>query len=86
MAKEGGMMETGEAGLHLRALRILPKDPADIRPNPRVTIIGEDAMGFTIVEAKLRPEENVCWRCGDIAIDPDHTLEVCPTCGLDFND
>ena len=67
-------------------MRILPHNPSDIRPHLRVKVLGEDHAGYTIVEAKLRPGESVCWRCGSIADDPDHTLQVCPICGGDFND
>ena len=67
-----------------KRIRILPK--GDIVPHPRVRVLGTDQVGFTIVEAQLLPHEGVCWRCGSIAEDPDHDLEVCPICGGDFND
>lgn len=66
--------------------RILPRLGSDVIPSPRVTVLGEDEAGFTLVRAKLRPGEDVCWRCGSIAEDPEHNLEVCPVCGDDFND
>ncbi len=66
--------------------RIMPKRPGDIRRHPRVRVVGKDSAGFTLIEAQLLPSEGVCWRCGSIAEDPYHDLEVCPTCGGDFND
>ncbi len=66
--------------------RILPKRPGDIRPHPRVKVVGKDPAGFTLVKAQLLPHEGICWRCGSIADDPDHDLEICPICGGDFND
>ena len=70
----------------LTELRILPKRPEDIRPSPRVEVLGTDAAGFTLVRADLEEDEGVCWRCGSIAIDPEKDLKVCPVCGGDFND
>lgn len=79
--------EKSKSGEYLeKRVRILPRKPTDIRPHPRVKVLGEDHAGFTIVEAQLKPGEGVCWRCGSIADDPDGTLEICPVCGGDFND
>ena len=70
----------------IKQLRILPSNPTDIIPHPRVMVLGEDRAGFTLVEAQLKDSEGVCWRCGSIAEDPNHDLEICPICGRDFND
>lgn len=67
-------------------MRILSEDSSDIRPNPRVEVLGEDSAGFTRVRAFLGPNEGLCWRCASIANDPNHDLEICPHCGKDFND
>lgn len=72
--------------METKELRILPRNPDDIRPHPRVKVLGKDSMGFTRVEAQLEPDEGVCWRCSSIAEDPQHTLQRCPVCGGDFND
>jgi len=67
--------------------RCLPKPFQPIIPHPRVKILGIDTAGFTLFRAWLIGKEAVCWRCGAIHIDdPLGTLEICPTCGLDFND
>ena len=66
--------------------RCLPKKPEDIRPHPRVWILGEDGSHFTKFIAYLLPGEGVCWRCGTPHPDPNGSLDTCPTCGRDFND
>lgn len=69
-----------------KQLRILPRRPTDIKPHPRVRVLRRDNAGFTIIEARLKSNEGVCWRCGSIAEDPNHNLQICPVCGKDFND
>ena len=77
---------SNKGGYKTEVRRILPRNPGDIRPHPRVKVLGQDPLGFTLVEAQLREGEGVCWRCGSIAEDPDADLRVCPICGRDFND
>jgi len=74
-----------ESGYRTKRLRIMPRNPEDIRKNDRVRVLGMDKWNFTIVLAKLLPNEGVCWRCSSIAKDLDHALRRCPVCGLDFN-
>jgi len=66
--------------------RILPHNPEDIHPDTKVTVLGIDGMGFVHLMVDLEEDEGVCWRCGSVAKDPDHSLDVCPVCSGDFND
>ena len=68
-----------------KEMRIFPNGRPMVN-HPRVKFLCVDDVGFTRIEADLDPGENVCWRCGTIEMDPDHTLMICPRCGLDFND
>jgi len=86
LTNEEETIGTENGRYQMKRLRILPHNPTDIRPHPRVKVLGEDRAGFTIVEAQLKSSEGVCWRCGSIAEDPDHNLQICPVCGGDFND
>ena len=69
-----------------KEMRTLPSKDEDIVSHPRVRILRKDDMGFTIVEAKLKKGEGVCWRCCSPADDPEGKLQTCPVCGGDFND
>jgi len=65
--------------------KIYPQRLEDIRPHPRVEVVGTDNTGFTRVRARLYDGEALCRKCGTPHHDPSYSIQTCPTCGGDFN-